>query len=103
MTHVGTSEPRHRRQFHKVVSLGVDVHPEIFFARINPEVLRDATIYEKQFVANIDDRSRLVAKTQFYGRNGVILRGKQRGQARSALFPRNAKDRMNGWWLAANR
>ena len=94
-----------RKQFHKAVSLGVEVNQEIFFAQINPEVLRDAKIYEKQFAKLLSQpkwssmspgvagrgfgtngSNRPLARTQIVGRDGLPLRSKQKKLARSALF-----------------
>ena len=85
-----------RRQLHKGVSLGVEVNPKISFAQINLEVLRATKIYEKEFARLLSQprwssmslgvvargignngSNRPLARIQFFGRDGLLLRGKQ--------------------------
>ena len=88
-----------RRQFHKAVSLGVEVNLEISFVQINPEVLRDAKVYRLQFDRLLSKRSwrsfglpnrsknvLVVSKTLVYDSDGVLQRGKQKKLVRSAWF-----------------
>ena len=92
-----------RRQFHKAVSLGIEVNLEVFFAQINLEVFRDAKVYRSQF-----DKSLSGGPSRVFGFpngpetvhakpktlvdvRGVFLRGKQKKKFRAAPFFRNKR------------